>query len=68
MRTNTNLPFSGRIDIQQDYAAELFRAMNGDDDAMARVTIGEVAELRQADTFEEFLKVNNMTTFEEVVR
>lgn len=63
------LPMSGRIDIQLDYARELFAAMTGDGDKLKnQITIDEVVDLRMGDTFEQFLAVNNMITYEEVSR
>lgn len=54
--------------IQLDFAAEVFRAMNGDKKAQELVTLADVEGLHNAETFEDFIKVNQMVTFEEVVR
>jgi hypothetical protein len=47
---------------------EIFRAMNGDEDAMARVSIGEAEAYINADTFSDFLQIKNLPVFEKVLR
>jgi len=53
---------------QQDKAALIFRAHQGDRDVYDFVTIDEVTTYRHAETFDEFLKVNQIKTYEEVIR
>ena len=63
------LPFSDKINITIDYAMELFEAMRPEGDRPKnQITLAEVEGLRAGVTFEDFLKINKMTTFEEVVR
>ena len=54
--------------IQLDFAAEVYRAMNGDKKAQELVTLADVEGLHNAETFEDFIKINRMTTYEQVVR
>jgi len=69
MRADIRLPFSGKIDIQVDYARQLYLAMQANGDRPKNmVTFDELEGLHNAETFEGFLKVNRMVTFEEVVR
>lgn len=51
-----------------DKAARIYRAMNGDPLMMKRITMAEVADMVNAETFEEFLRINQIETYEEVVR
>ena len=63
------LPFSGKINIQTEYAMELFEAMRPEGDRPKnQITLDEVAGLQPGVTFEDFLKINKMITFEEVIR
>ena len=54
--------------IQLDFADEVYRAMAGDKAAQELVTLADVEGLHHAETFEDFLKVNQLETFESVVR
>lgn len=54
--------------IQLDKAAQIFRAMTGDKAAQAEVTLADVEGLHHAESFEDFLRVNQLQVFEEVVR
>lgn len=54
--------------IQLDKAAQIFRAMTGDKTAQELVTLADVEGLHHAESFEDFLKVNQLQTFESVVR
>ena len=49
-------------------AARIYRAMNGCEIDQAIVTLCEVENFRNAETFERFLEVNKIRIFEEVVR
>ena len=51
-----------------EQASRIFRAMNGDPDAQMDTTIEEVQGLNQADTFGEFLIINQIRSYEEVIR
>ena len=51
-----------------DQLARIFRATQGDKDAQAVVTMGEVMDFRPADTFAEFLEINQCPIFEEILR
>lgn len=48
--------------------AEIYRAMNGDKEAQKRVSFRDVAGLDNPPTFAEFLRVNRLQTYEEVLR
>ena len=48
--------------------AQIFRAMIGDPAAQAHVTAGDVAMYEHGPTFSEFLRVNRLPVFEEVLR
>ena len=48
--------------------ARIFRAMHGDREAQAAVTVGEVEMYRPAETFEAFLEVNHLPVYEAVLR
>ncbi len=48
--------------------ARIFRAMQGDHDAQAVVTFGEIELYRPAGTFEKFLEVNRLPVYEAVIR
>ena len=56
-----------KINMQLETASRIFRAMHGDKEAQKTTTILEVG-LYPAETFEEFLELNQIETFEEVVR
>lgn len=47
--------------------ALIFRGMNGDKEAQEKVTLGEVEAYIPADTFEEFLEINELPAFEQVL-
>ena len=51
-----------------DQLARIFRATQGDKDAQAVVTMGEVMDFRPADTFTEFLEINRLPVYEKVLR
>jgi len=51
-----------------DRLAEIFRAQLGDHDSQRDVTIGEAERYEPAGTFEEFLRVNKLPVYEEVIR
>lgn len=53
---------------QIEKAAMVFRAQHGDRNAYDFVTVDEATNYRQANTFEEFLQVNQLAVYEEVVR
>ncbi len=48
--------------------ARIFLAQRGDPEARRRVTVGEAAMYESAETFSEFLYVNRLPAFEEVLR
>lgn len=48
--------------------AEIFRAMHGDYSAPRPVSIGEASLYQPAETFEEFLRINGIPVYEEVLR
>lgn len=56
--------------ITIETAARIFRVMNGQnhDDDRAIVTIDEVQEYNHAETFEGFLKVNQLHAYEEILK
>jgi hypothetical protein len=54
------------VDIQLDHASEIFRALSGDRSAWGKVTIEEVYAYDEAETFEEFLEINQIKTFEKI--
>lgn len=49
-------------------ASLIFRAMKGEEWAQRYVTIDKVAGLEPAETFAEFLRINQICGYEEVVR
>ena len=51
-----------------DQLARIFRASQGDKEAQAVVTMGEVMDFRPADTFAEFLEINRLPVYEKVLR
>ena len=48
--------------------AEIFRAMQGEYEAQYRVTTSEVSLYEPAETFAEFLEVNKLLIYEELIR
>lgn len=48
--------------------AKIFRAQKGDRAVYAEVTLEEVGQYCPAETFEEFLAVNQLPAFDEVIR
>jgi hypothetical protein len=51
-----------------DKLSKIFRAQKGDRAVYSEVTLEEVGAYRQAETFEEFLAVNRLPAFDEVIR
>lgn len=47
--------------------ALIFRGMNGDKEAQEKITLGDVEAYIPADTFEEFLEINKLPVFEQVL-
>lgn len=47
--------------------ALIYRGMNGDREAQRVVTLGDTEAYIQADTFEEFLEINKLPAFEQVL-
>ena len=54
--------------MRLEIAALIYRAMNGDKEAETKVMVGEVDGLCNAASFEEFLDINRISIYEEVVR
>ncbi len=50
------------------YLARIFRAMRGDQAEQKIVTIAEVEQFQPAETFSEFLEINQLPVFEEILR
>lgn len=48
--------------------ARIFRAMKGDHDAQAVLTFAEVEQYRPAETFAEFLEINQLPVYEAILR
>ena len=51
-----------------DYASKLYRAMSGDSVPQETITLGEVVNLHYAERFDEFLAINGIQVYEEVIR
>ncbi len=50
-----------------NHLARIFRAMQGDKDAQAVIAIGDVEQFQHAETFSEFLKINELPVFEVIL-
>ena len=54
------------IEIDPGYAQDLFDAMHADGDRpKSQITLEDVEGYQHADTFKEFLKINNMKLFDD---
>ena len=69
LNIDPRLPFGGKTNIEIGYAKELFDAINASGDKPKNeITFEELEGIHPADTFDRFLKVNQMITFDEVSR
>ena len=51
-----------------DQLARIFRAINGDKEAQAVVTLEEAGQFHPAETFSEFIEINKLPVYESVLR
>jgi hypothetical protein len=59
---------TGNTYLKIDRAAMIYRAMKGDEDAQGQVRVEDVQQFVHGETFDEFLRLNHIITYEETVR